>query len=96
MCIVSASMDGFYDRWKPVVPQPAPYVEIHTIDPTTQQLIEELRQEFRESLKQLREEMEAAMKQDEEEGNPDCGTDEKKERIRKMAEAMGVEVDFLN
>ena len=78
MCVMSAVHDNFYDRWNTPYTQPFTFPQI----PTQAEI-----DEFRELL-------EKARKQDEEEGNADCGTEEKKNRVRELLLSLAAEFDL--
>ena len=92
MCVVSMVMDYYGDKWQkytplqpsiyyPVtVPQQPVYVPVPQITP------EELA-EFHELLRRARE-------YDKKNNEPDCELESKKERIRKLAEELGVTVNI--
>lgn len=84
MCVVSMIMDHYRDKWAPMVPQqpfvwPVPYTP-----PITPEEIAE----FRRLLDRARE-------YDRRNNEPDCELEEKKEAIRKIAKALGIEIGQL-
>lgn len=90
MCVYSMVADHYWDKWKdrqpftPVAPDPpgGPYpAPVPAISP------EEV-EEFRKLLDRARE-------YDRKNNQPDCELDEKKARIKKLAEDLGVRIDFL-
>lgn len=95
MCSVSAVMDIYADRWRdwqtqPFIPNP--------IDPTfpiktgpTQAEFDALRREVAE----MREIVKKAMEFDKRTGQPDCETAEKVEKVRKIAEMVGINLDDI-
>lgn len=104
MCVMSMVMDHRYDEWyrrlhQPVLPnirppwnpydqipfpQQPPYVNTPSPPTITQQEIDEFRRL-----------LEKAKKYDEEHNQPDCELDEKKQKLKKLAEELGVKIDFL-
>ncbi len=94
MCVVSNIGDqygrDFPDRWPGVYPAPKPpgepvKIEINSI---TREEFDALKAEVEE----LRELLQAAKKFDAATGQPDCEMDAKVELIRKIAEAVGVDL----
>jgi hypothetical protein len=92
MCVVSMVADHYWDKWKHLQPQeasptvvpvpwPAPVPNPPAISP------EEV-EEFRKLLERARE-------YDRKNSEPDCETAEKKARIKKLADDLGVPIDFL-
>lgn len=85
MCVVSMIMDYYHDKWQPLVPQPYPVPYPFPVpSPITPEEIEE----FRKLLERARE-------YDKRNNEPDCELDEKKRKIRELAKALGVEIDFV-
>lgn len=94
MCVYSMIVDHFGDKWdrrvdpwreaspyrQPITEPTFPPVPKPTITP------EEIA-EFKELLKRARE-------YDKKNQEPDCELEEKKERIRKLAEELGVKIEF--
>lgn len=86
--------DHFKDKWEPYVAPPSvPPVPNDLID-VLEELVK-LREEFRRDMSEMKKLLERARKYDKENGEPDCELKEKQDAIRKMAEHLGVEVDFL-
>lgn len=87
MCATSMIMDHYSDKWhKQFYPdriEPfVPYV------PPEPRITDEELAEFRSLLDRAR-------KYDEEHDQPECELDEKRQALLKMAEQLGVEIDFL-
>jgi hypothetical protein len=97
MCVVSMVMDHFHDKWAPRVPTwptipspqpvPLPYVPAPPAVPFPGITPEEI-QELRDLLERARE-------YDRRNSEPDCELDSKKDALKKLAKALGVEIDFL-
>ena len=89
MCSVSMIMDHQHDIWKdryftiPTVPgfpfQPAPMPPL----PTAQEI-----EEFRRLLDRARE-------YDRKNNEPDCELEEKRQKLKKMAKELGVDISFV-
>lgn len=88
MCTVSMVMDHYYEKWYPVVyPTQTPNVTIAVTGepPITD---EEIR-EFRKLLERARE-------YDRRMNQPDCEMAEKKDALKKLAKALGVDISFID
>lgn len=99
MCTVSMIYDHYYDKWKdsrglpippvvwpPIIPTVNPYPHLPPVPsglPTTAEL-----EEFRALL-------ERARKYDREHNQPDCDNEEKKRKIKELADSLGVAIDFV-
>lgn len=90
MCVTSMVMDHYWDKWKPqpVWPQPAPIWIEHIPPPAPPTITKEEIEEFRRLLERARE-------YDRRNNEPECELDEKKQRIQKLADELGVKIDFL-
>lgn len=89
MCVVSMVMDYYSDKWyerlqRPLNIPPMPKWPPYTPEP---RLTEEEVKEFRELLRRARE-------YDKKNNEPDCELEEKKEKVRKLAEELGVKISF--
>ena len=85
MCVVSMVMDHYHDKWRPLVPQPLPYpYPVPAPSPITPAEVEE----FRKLLERARE-------YDRKNNEPDCELEEKRKKVKDLADALGVKVDFL-
>lgn len=96
MCVVSMVMDHYYEKWQqpptpwnPLVPIPdeSP-VPVGPLKPVPKMPTPEEIEEFRRLLERARE-------YDKRNQEPDCEMEEKKEKVRKLAEELGVKVDFI-
>lgn len=99
MCVVSMIMDHFSDEWNrryprpfepipmpqpnPPWPGPLPYPQPQPRGPTQEEV-----DEFRRLL-------ERARKYDQEHNQPDCELEEKRRKIKELAEQLGVDVSFV-
>lgn len=88
MCVVSMVVDHYHDKWtKPFeyTPPGPPWLGAPTVYPniTPAEIAE-----FRELLRKARE-------YDKKHNEPACESDEKKARLRKLADELGVKIDFL-
>lgn len=92
MCMVSMIYDHYNDKWKKflepqpqpiMVPVPNPYPPYPVVKMPSQEEINE----FYELLKRARE-------YDKKHNQPNCELEEKKEKLRKLAEELGVEIKF--
>lgn len=92
MCVVSMVMDHYWDKWNK--PQPVqqpfpfnPYPVMPQIVPQPQITPEEVA-EFKRLLERARE-------YDKKHNEPDCELEEKKSRIKQLADSLGVDINFL-
>ena len=94
MCVVSMIMDHYDDEWRrkltappptwvPMVPYTVPNSVPHPAAPTQQEI-----EEFRRLLERARE-------YDKKNNEPDCELVEKRQKILKLAEELGIKVDFV-
>lgn len=100
MCVYSMIADHFHDKWttppykwpfdqppqqpQPIVPVPYPMpLPIPMSRPITQEEVDELRRL-----------LEKAKKYDEETGQKDCEIEEKKDKLRKLADEFGIPIVF--
>lgn len=83
MCTYSMIVDHFSEKWQRRVDEPTLTYTVPYPAITQAEL-----DEFRELLKRARE-------YDKRNNEPDCELESKKERVRKLAEELGVKVDFL-
>ncbi len=88
MCIYSYVVDQKFDEWekylnkhKDVNPMPLPYIPIPQL-PSQEEI-----NEFHELLRRAR-------KYDKKHNEPDCEVEEKKEKLRKLAQELGITIDF--
>lgn len=93
MCVVSMVMDHYHEKWTPLWTQPLqpaqPSVPIWTQPPPTPKILQEEVDEFRRLLKRARE-------YDRRMGEPDCELAEKKDALKKIAKALGVDISFVD
>lgn len=82
MCAVSMIMDHYYDKWQqPTLPQYPPPFQPYIPKIPTQQEIDE----FYKLLNRARE-------YDTVNNQPDCELDEKKQKLLKLAEELGIKI----
>lgn len=89
MCVVSMVMDHYHDKW--TAPQPVWWpntaqtgiVTIVRPAPTPAEV-----EEFRVLLERARE-------YDRKHNQPDCELEEKRQKVKKLAEELGIEIGFL-
>ena len=89
MCVVSMVMDHYFERWDLPVPGPGPALDFSFLSPVNREEFEILKREV-EDLKGL---LKAAKKYDRENNQPDCEVEEKVVLLRKIAEAVGIDLD---
>jgi hypothetical protein len=87
MCVMSMIFDHYHDKWgqPPYTPwtAPTPY------------------QPFRESpvsdeeIKEFRKLLERAREYDRKNNQPDCELEEKRQKLKKLSEELGVKIDFI-
>jgi hypothetical protein len=89
MCVVSMVMDHYTDRLYRQLPQPntVPFPAVIPFT-TTPQITQAELDEFRALLERARE-------YDRKNGEPDCELESKKEALKAIAKALGVEIDFI-
>lgn len=88
MCVYSLVVDHYSDKWQDYVNKPVPQPFVTVPVPTYQFPTAEEIAEFRKLLDRARE-------YDKRNSEPDCELEAKKERIRKLAAELGVEVGFV-
>ncbi len=80
MCVVSMISDHYFDKWSP---RQSGTVTTFPDLPTQKEI-----DEFRELLRKARE-------YDKANNQPDCELQSKKDRLLKLAEELGIKIDFL-
>jgi hypothetical protein len=91
MCVVSMIMDHYGDKWGRIAPQPVPaYPWVVPMVPVAPQPL--IPPEDVAEFKRL---LERAREYDRKMGEPDCELEEKRKKVKDLAEALGVKVDFL-
>lgn len=87
MCAVSMIMDHYHDKWATRSPY---YYEINIPYPTqTEPPITDA------EIREFRELLERARQYDKTHNQPDCELESKKQKVRELAEKLGVTIDFL-
>jgi hypothetical protein len=95
MCVVSMVTDHFHDRWTQPRPLcPDPYVP-GSITITGPPLFQPPIFPSPDEIAEFRKLLEKARQYDIVHNQPDCGIEDKKIKIKKLAEELGVEIDFL-
>jgi hypothetical protein len=91
MCTVSWVMDQYSEKWRNLVSPTPPWPDIPPLEiktPPIPVLTKEEVEEFRTLI-------EKARKYDVEHNEPNCELEEKKETLKKLADQLGVKIDFL-
>ena len=88
MCTVSMVMDHYWEKWRPLVPDP-PYVPPWQTAPAVPPISPEEVAEFRRLLERARE-------YDRKHNQPDCELDEKRQALKTLAEQLGVDISFVD
>lgn len=95
MCVVSMISDHYYDKWRRHVPEPTPYPiwpqpqPLPTTIPAVSPISDEEVREFRRLLERARE-------YDRANNEPDCEMEEKKRRLKELADLLGVDISFVD
>lgn len=93
MCTVSMIMDHYHDKWadkwRELMPNTAPYIPPTNIPITPSPLITP------EEVAEFKRLLERARAYDKAHNQPDCEIEEKRTRVRELAESLGVKIDFL-
>lgn len=90
MCVVSMIMEHKTWEWEKLLPGPTyplPYPYPYQPSPTPLITSEEV-EEFRRLLERARE-------YDKKMGQPDCELDQKRKKLKELAELIGVEIEFV-
>lgn len=91
MCVVSMVIDFYDDKWRPWPTFPGPYVPVPesptVIPPPVKIPSQEEIDEFYKLLERARE-------YDKKTGQPDCALEEKKQKLIKLADELGVKISF--
>lgn len=94
MCVMSMVTDHYNDKWNKYWPEPNVTVNIPPID--VDKLVEEIRQKVLADLPDFKELIRKAKEYDKLNNQPDCELDSKKQKIKKLADKLGVKIDFLD
>ena len=98
MCVVSMVIDHYREKWAPYSPisplpnsippfqLPTPPFQLPTLYPQVPSPAE---------IEEFRKLLEKARQYDKKHNHPDCGLEEKKELLRKLAQQLGVEIGEL-
>lgn len=93
MCVVSMVGDHYNDKWRHINPinpfdnSPSPHVK----DDVTRYEFDQLRREVLE----MKELLKRAIDYDKKNNEPDCHIDEKMEKLRKIAELVGIDLSDI-
>ncbi len=91
MCVVSMILDHYHDKWWERIPHEEPTIEPYIVSPTQPnpepRITDEEIREFRDLLRKARD-------YDKKNNEPHCELESKKETLRKIAEALGFEINF--
>lgn len=88
MCVVSMVMETYTDRWnRQRILGPSTQPEILS-PPVAPMISPKEVEEFRDLLERARE-------YDKRRGEPNCELDEKRQALKKIAQELGVEIDFV-
>jgi len=92
MCTVSMIIDHYHHRWgRHLQPNPTiPNVTIPAVNPSPK-----VPAISAEEIEEFRELLERARAYDREHNQPDCGLEEKRQKIKDLAEELGVEIEFV-
>lgn len=98
MCVSSMLYDHFHEKWQdkwvhPIV-QPSWPSSPNPSTPSIMPLTNEELTQLREDIKEFKILLEKAKKYDEEHNQKECELESKKEKLRKLAEELGVEIKF--
>jgi hypothetical protein len=97
MCVYSMIADSFEDRWKfkyepPKLPE-TPTVQIYPPIVTKQDL-DSLREELKKEIEILKGLLVKAKVYDAENKEPDCELEDKKKRLKEIAQGWGLDIEF--
>lgn len=104
MCVVSMVMDHYYDRWWPKKTSPWEYTEPYVPTPGPAAPKTWPRKDFTppaqpaitpEEIEEFRKLLDRAREYDRRNNEPDCELAEKRDKLKKLAEELGVAIDFL-
>ena len=92
MCVVSMITDHYYDKWRSYPYKQGEIIPTIPNDPLTAPTPSPITQE---EINEFRELLERARQYDIENNEPDCELKEKRDRLLKLAEELGVNIDFV-
>lgn len=93
MCVVSMIMDHYSDKWGKFRPYFSPFQNPEPWPPTqpaTQPYVSPIKQEEVDELRRL---LGRARDYDRRNNEPDCELDEKKQTLKRVAEALGINLE---
>ncbi len=88
MCVVSMIYDHFHDKWQPRPTPPWFIPPTVPTQPSVPAITPDEIEEFRRLLERARE-------YDRRTGQPDCELEEKRQKLKKLADELGVAIDFI-
>lgn len=91
MCTVSMVMDHYRDKWYPTTLPTTDLLQVPFVSPVSRQEFDQLKRDVDEMKALLR----RAKQYDVDNGEPDCEMDEKVALVRKVADAVGVDLSDL-
>lgn len=106
MCTVSMIMDHYGDKWRPLVPQITPWhQQPYVPDPKeAAEQAERMRQLFApkppaitpEEIAEFRRLLDRAREYDKRNNEPDCELAEKRDALKVIAAALGIDISFVD
>lgn len=98
MCVYSMIVDHYSDKWQEYITGPRPFVPLPAnqwmpgVWPATPAVTPTITPE---EIAEFRKLLERAREYDKKNNEPDCELESKKQRLLKLAEELGVKIDFL-
>lgn len=108
MCVVSMVYDHYWDKWSQppyrISPTPLPY-QVPVVTPYPQPFVPvvpvpvapvvPVQLPTQAEIEEFRKLLERAREYDKRTGQPDCELEEKRAKLKKLAEEMGVDIAFI-
>lgn len=85
MCVYSMIMDHYDDKWRRLVQSPSPVIQLQPIPPAMPS---------QEEIDEFHRLLERAREYDRKHNQPDCELEEKKRKLQKLADELGIEINF--
>ena len=95
MCVVSMVYDHYYEKWKNTPPPPNPYIYPPPPYPIMPWVAPPSGLPTQQELEEFRRLLERARKYDIETGQKDCELEEKKRKVKELAESFGLDIEFV-
>lgn len=97
MCVASMIYDHYWDKWSPLRPAPTWVPAEPIVVPTAPPLYPVVVPPAitPEEIAEFRRLMERAREYDKKHNQPDCELEEKRRKIKELADALGVEIGFV-